>query len=338
MERKQTMQAAVFEREGSLILKEVGIPRIERPDQVLIRVEAASICGTDVHITRVPAGYIATPNTILGHEFVGVIEEVGSEVKTVKPGDRVVVNPNDYCGVCQSCRANLPTLCRNIIAMGIDKDGAFAEYVTTTEKVVYKIAKTVSPEAAACAEPLACALNGFGKVQLKAGWKVAVIGAGPIGLMMAMLLRHFGMTDITIFEVQEYRKRFARELGFEKVIDSRTLSGEEKDAMNFDAVYEMTGSQMPMAVQITAVSGHIVLFGVNKKAVSTVRQSEITTREITVHGTWLANGTFPAAVKLLEEGKLPIGRLVTDVVPLRDVKEGIEKLARGEAIKVIVKP
>lgn len=338
MKNESTMQAAVFEHEGCLSVKEVVVPRLEKPEQVLIRVEAASICGTDVHITRVPAGYIATPNTILGHEFVGVVEETGSAVKILKKGDRVVVNPNDYCGVCPSCRANLPTLCQNLIAMGIDKDGAFSNYVVTSEKVAYKIADSVPAEAAACAEPLACALNGFEKVQLKPGWKVAIIGAGPIGLMMAILLRHFGMTDITIFEVQEYRKDFAQRLGFDQIVDSRSLTEADKNAMAFDAVYEMTGSQMPMAVQISACCGHIVLFGVNKKAVTTLPQFEITTKEITVHGTWLANATFPAAIKLLEEGKLPIRDLVTDVMPLADVKQGIEKLAQGKAIKVIIKP
>ena len=118
---EKSMLAAVFEGEGQLTLKEVPVPRVERPDQVLLEVNAVSICGTDVHIVAVPPGYIATPGTILGHELVGTVVEKGEEVTHLQIGDKVVVNPNDYCGVCTYCRKNLPNECENIKALGRNK-------------------------------------------------------------------------------------------------------------------------------------------------------------------------------------------------------------------------
>jgi len=105
---KKMMKAAVFEGEGKLAIKEVNVPELKKPDEVLLEVEVCSICGTDVHIMAVPPGYIATPNTILGHELVGKVVKVGDQVSGLKVGDRVVANPNDYCGKCQYCLANLP--------------------------------------------------------------------------------------------------------------------------------------------------------------------------------------------------------------------------------------
>jgi len=147
------MKAAVFKGEGVLKIEDADMPKIQNPDDIIVKVELCSICGTDVHIMSVPPGYAAIPDTILGHELVGKIVEVGSGVKTLKPGDRVVSNPNDYCGVCRYCKMNLPNCCENIQAMGIEVNGGFAEYVKITEKVAFKIADDLPAEIAAFAEP-----------------------------------------------------------------------------------------------------------------------------------------------------------------------------------------
>ena len=133
------MRAAVFEGEGKLVLKDVKKPVIERADQIIGEIEVCSICGTDVHMTNVPPGYPATPGTILGHELVAKVVEVGEGVTAFKEGDRFVVNPNEYCGSCVYCRKNLPNECQNIQAMGIDVDGGFAEYVRVSAMCVRHI-------------------------------------------------------------------------------------------------------------------------------------------------------------------------------------------------------
>ena len=338
----EKMLAAVFEDVGKLELKMVPVPQIQREDQVLVEVEAVSICGTDVHITAVPPGYEATPGTILGHELVGKIIEKGEAVDHLQVGDRVVVNPNDYCGVCQYCRKNLPNECENIIPLGIDYDGAFAKYCLISGKVAYKISEKVSSEAAACTEPLACAINGFHKVSILPGESAVIIGCGPIGLMIAMLAIASGIGKLYLLEAAPYRIQFAKQLGLGEVIDVKSQNAKniilEQTGIGPDYVFDVTGSQVVQAVDLVRKGGRVVLFGVNKKSVSQVAQCEITTKEITVHDTWLANATFPEAIRVLEEHMVDMEKLVTDVIPLQEVKAGIEKLARGEAVKVVVKP
>ena len=329
----EKMLAAVFEDVGKLELKMVPVPQIQREDQVLVEVEAVSICGTDVHITAVPPGYEATPGTILGHELVGKIIEKGEAVEHLQVGDRVVVNPNDYCGVCQYCRKNLPNECENIIPLGIDYDGAFAKYCLISGKVAYKISEKVSSEAA---------INGFHKVSILPGESAVIIGCGPIGLMIAMLAKASGIGKLYLLEAAPYRIQFAKQLGLGEVIDVKSQNAKniilEQTGIGPDYVFDVTGSQVVQAVDLVRKGGRVVLFGVNKKSVSQVAQCEITTKEITVHGTWLANATFPEAIRVLEEHMVDMEKLVTDVIPLQEVKAGIEKLARGEAVKVVVKP
>lgn len=336
------MKAAVFEREGVLTIKEVEKPRIERPDQVLIEVEACSICGTDVHITAVPAGYAATNGTILGHEFCGYIVDKGAGVRHLEIGDRVVVNPNNYCGVCAYCRKNLPNQCEHIEALGIDYDGAFAKYCLVSGKVAYRISKELPAEAAACAEPLACAVNGLRKVNVQPGSSAVVIGSGPIGLMITLLLKASGAGKIFLLETAPYRIGFARKLGAAEVLDPIHTDAKkavlDATGIGADFVFDVTGSQIVSSIDYVRKGGTVVLFGVNKNARAEVAQCEITTKEISVLGTWLANATFPEAIRILETQVIDVRQLITDVVPLERIQEGIEKLRAGQAVKVIVKP
>lgn len=336
------MKAAVFEKVGVFGVKEVEMPKIQRPDQVLIEVEACSICGTDVHITANPPGYIATEGTTLGHEFCGIIKDKGENVNQLEIGDRVVVNPNDYCGKCVYCRKNLPNQCQHIEALGIDYNGAFAKYCVVTDKVAYKISKEVDADVAACAEPLACAINGLNKVDIKPSDSAVVIGAGPIGLIIAMLLKKSGISKLYILETAPYRIDFAKGLQLGEVINPMEENAVEKiekeTEIGADFVFDVTGSQIVTSIELVRKDGTIVLFGVNKQARKEIAQCEITTKEVQVLGTWLANATFPQAVKILEENTIDMKALITDVYPLDQITEGMEKLRKGQAVKVIIKP
>lgn len=240
------MKAVVFEREGVFGVRDVPKPRALKEDQVLVKVEACSICGTDVHITATPPNYIATPGTILGHEFCGRIVEVGSAVRNVKVGDRIVANPNNYCGTCVYCRKNLPNLCEHVEPLGIDFDGAFAEYCVINCKVAHRIAEDVPSAVAACVEPLACAVNGLKKVNVRPGDSVVIIGAGPIGLMIAMLLDASGASDVYILETAAFRIDFARKLNPKwRVIDPINENADEiimrETGIGADFVFDVTG-------------------------------------------------------------------------------------------------
>lgn len=336
------MRAAVFEDVGVLSIKKVERPQIERPDHVLIEVELCSICGTDVHIMNDPPGYIATKGTILGHELVGKIIEVGEEVTTVKPGDRVVVNPNDYCGACSYCKNNLPNFCENIEAMGIDVDGGFAEIVRTSEKVVFKISEDVPAGVAAFAEPLACLLNGTEKIRIQPSDSVVVIGAGTIGLMFVQMAKAAGASPIIVSEPSELRRQYALEVGADFAVDPREtdLSSfvTEHTEIGADYSIEVVGSEMMQAINCTRKGGTVLLFGVNGNAVPSVVQSKITQSEIRVQGTWLANASFPKAVKVLESGVLDLENLITHTLPLEDTLDGIDLLRKGEGVEILIDP
>lgn len=337
---KKMMKAAVFEGEGILKIKEVPVPVIQKPDDLIVEVELCSICGTDVHIMSVPPAYQATPGTILGHELIGRVIQTGDGVKTIKIGDRVVVNPNDYCGVCGYCKQNLPNECEHIIAMGIDANGGFAEYVRMSEKVAFKVSSDLPAELAAFAEPLACMMNGMNKIRVNPGESVTVIGAGPIGLMLCQALKACGAGPIIVSEPSGLRQEYAKKCGADYVVNPleqeledfvKTLTG-----IGTDYVVDVVGSQLEECIRVVRKGGKVLLFGVNKNARPVVNQSEITTKEITVFGTWLANASFSRAVKILESRTLELEKLITHTLPLERLSEGIELLRNGEAVEVLI--
>jgi 2-desacetyl-2-hydroxyethyl bacteriochlorophyllide A dehydrogenase len=339
MTRKR-MRAAVFEGNGVLNIKEVDAPVVEKGTDVLVRVEMCSICGTDVHIMSVPPGYIADPGTILGHELVGKVVAVGSEVKSLRPGDRVVTNPNDYCGVCAYCQKNLPNLCENIIPMGIGANGGFAEYVKVSEKVAHKISAAVPPEIAAFAEPLACAVHASSRIPVNPCDSVLVFGAGPIGLLFVQLMKARGASPIIVSEPAALRREFALKCGADYVIDPlrEDLPGfvAAKTRIGVDFAIDVVGSQVWEGVKAVRKGGSVLLFGFNAKAKPVVEQHQITNREVAVIGTWLANDAFPKAVKILESGILDLGFLITHTLPLEKTGEAIEILRKGEGVKIMI--
>lgn len=339
---KDKMMAAVFEREGQLTVKEVDVPRLLKPDDVIIEIELCSICGTDVHIMAVPPAYTATPNTILGHELVGRVVETGSKVKMVKVGDRVVVNPNDYCGVCSYCMKNLPNQCENIIAMGIDADGGFAEYVRTSEKVVHRISDSLPAEIAAFAEPLACVVNGTQKIRVQPGESALVIGAGPIGLLFVQMLKSAGASPVIVSEPSPLRQEYAKKCGADYVVNPMETDLEayvkELTDLGVDVAVDVVGSQVWEGIKAVRKGGKVLVFGMNTKAEPKIVQSQVTKKEVQVIGTWLANATFPTAVKILESRVLDLKPLITHSLPLEKVQEGIQLLAKGEGIEILIYP
>jgi len=207
------MKAAIYRGIGELHIESVPIPKLEQPNDVLIKVLLCSICGTDVHMMNVPPTFEAKQNTILGHEIVGIVSSVGSSVTSVKIGDRVVINPNENCEVCKYCRLGRPNHCTNMKAMGITHDGGFAEYVKTAEKQVFPISSDLSDKHAVFAEPLACAINGYSLLGIKPLSEVVIIGCGPIGLMFAMYAKFNGAHVICV-EPNASRSAVSEKLGF----------------------------------------------------------------------------------------------------------------------------
>jgi len=335
------MLAAVFRGEGNLALDEVPVPAISRPDDVLLEVEAASICGTDVHIVAVPPGYIATPNTVLGHEYVGRVVEIGSAVTHLKPGDRVVVNPNVFCGHCVYCQNHMPNVCENIIAIGIHSDGAFAKYSKVPAQQLHKISPRVPPELAVFAEPLACVINGTQAARIQPGETAVVLGAGPIGLLFTQMFKAAG-AKVIVSEPTELRRKYAELSGADVVVDPNTEDLKEvvrlQTGIGADVVVDVAGRLFADAIDLARKGGTVLVFGVNAGAKQEIQQCNITFKSLRIYGTWLANATFPQAVKVLESGVLDLGKLVTHKMPLTDIHKGIELLKSARAVKVVVYP
>ena len=338
----KTMLAAVFEGRGKLALKKMPVPKIEKPGEVLLKVEAASICGTDVHILHVPPGHPATPGAILGHEYVGEVLEVGHACGGLRPGDKVAVDPNVTCGHCPACQLGRHNMCREMTTLGIFIHGGFAPFNVAPARQLHRYDRRLKPEIAVFAEPLACVVNAWKKLNLFPGEGVVVLGAGPIGQYFIQLSRASGAGKIVAVEPNPRRRRFAKISGAEIVIDPTKKNLPESVAKVFpsgpEVVIDAVGSLADRAVGIAGRAGRIMLFGQNALARAQIAQNIITRNELTVMGSYIAKHTFPEAIRLLETGKVNVKPLITHRLKLSEIKKGLRAMEKGQAINAIVFP
>ncbi len=334
------MRAAVFHGHGELRLEDRPEPRIERPDDVLIAVEACGICGSDLQILNVPPGHPATPGTILGHEFVGRVAAVGSAVETVRVGARVVVDPDPKCGWCASCRAGRPANCENIAALGVYRDGGLASHVLAPAAAVYLIDEAVPTPLAALVEPLACVINGTNRAAVRPGESVVIFGAGTIGCLFAAVFRAAGAGPIVIVDPNPVRAAVGRAVGATLAISPDEFTAAREDVLpsGADIVVDAVGSLLGAAIDAAAMGGRIVVFGMNGAARPPIHQVEITDKGLTIFGSYISNFTFPTAIRLVEGGKLDLAPIVTVILPLSETLEGVARLRSGEATKVVITP
>ncbi|MBK7598077.1 MAG: alcohol dehydrogenase catalytic domain-containing protein [Acidobacteria bacterium] len=337
-----TMQAVVFHGDGKWGIESAVKPSISADDDVLLRVERASICGTDIHILATPPGHPATAGSILGHEYVASVTEVGAGVGHLQPGDRVVIDPNITCGLCRYCRMGMTNVCENMTTLGIFRHGGLAEFNLAPAKSLHKISHEVSPERATLAEPLSCVLHAFEKAQLTPGENVVILGAGPIGLIFLLLCKIGGAGKVFMIEPVEFRRRTAESFGADGVFDSKTgnIAAEVKAATGIgaDIVIDAAGTLLPEALQIVRPGGRVILFGINQHADRQFNQYFTTRYEVTILGSFIQRTEFPKVVRLLESGILPLEKLVTHRLRLDQIGEGFEAMRAGEAIKVVAAP
>lgn len=331
---KKKILGAFFEGEGKLSLRETVLSELKN-DEVLLEVESASICGTDVHILAVPPGHPANCGVILGHEYGGRIVKVGKSVKNLKIDDRVVVDPNITCGYCSFCSSGLPNMCKNMTTLGIFINGGFAEYSIAPEKALHKISKDVPKEFLPFAEPLSCITNGINKLDFKLGDSVLILGAGPIGLIFCQCFKAAGAGKIAVSEVSEFRSKFAKKSGADFVINPQKDNFKN---LSFDIVVDAVGTLLKESIHLVKPGGQILLFGMNKNAKCELQQYDLTRGEIKIIGTYIANRTFPQAIKILEGNLLNLKELITHKLKLTEIKKGIELMRKGEAIKIIILP
>ena len=337
-----TMQGIVFHGEGHWGLEKLPVPKIQALDDVLLKVDRASVCGTDIHILSTPPGHPATPGSILGHEYVATVVEAGEGVRDLQPGDRVVIDPNITCGTCEYCRLGMSNACANMTTLGIFRHGGLAEFSLAPARALHRINRDVPLDRATLAEPLSCVLHAFEKTALVPGESIAILGAGPIGLLFAMLFRAAGAGKILIVEPVEFRRRMAEQFGVDYALDPKAgdMAAQVKAVTRIgaDVVVDAAGTLLPEAVNLVRRGGRVLLFGMNQHADRRVNQYTVTRHEISILGSFIQRTSFPKVVKILEAGLLPVERLVTHRLTLGEVHTGLEAMKQGQAIKVAVAP
>lgn len=315
--------------------------------QVLVKVSACGVCGTDVHIYHGEKGSAeVVPPVILGHEFSGHIVKLGSGVTGLEEGQLITVDPNIYCGKCRPCRQGQKQMCHHMRAVGVNMDGGFADYCLVPYAQCVPVPEGTDPELAALAEPLACCLHGIDRVGIRPGENVLVIGGGTIGQIMLQLARLAGAAKVVLSEPVEIRRELAVRLGADAAIDplredlpqrlSELLSRD-----GADVVIECVGNPRTSAQAIDAAAGcgRVMLFGVpNPDAVLQTKMHPIFQKELTIMGSFVNPDTHSRAVALLSSGQLKLKELITHRFPVSQLEEAIKMQTGTQSIKVLVKP
>ncbi len=328
-------------------IREVKVPGFGATD-VLVKVKVASICGTDLHIYEWDrwAQNRIHPPLIPGHEFCGEVVAYGDEVTSVKEGDFVSAEMHVACGKCLQCRTGEAHICQNVKIIGVDTDGAFAEYVVIPESNIWKLDPDIPQEYASILDPLGNAVHTVLAGEIAAR-TVAITGAGPIGLFAIAVARAVGAATIFAIEVNEHRRSVAKKMKADYVLDPskedvRSIIMEKTGGLGVDVVLEMAGhpDAIRTAFDIVRRGGRISLLGLTSKPISLNFSEDIIFKGLTVQG---INGrrmyqTWYQMTALLKAGKLDLHPVITDRISMKDFSKGMERLKTGEASKILVYP
>lgn len=316
-------------------------------NEVLVKIGACGVCGTDVHIFHGEKGSAnVTPPVVLGHEFAGVVEAAGSGVKSLKKGDHVAVDPNIYCGQCHYCRSGKKQMCENLQAIGVTRDGGFAEYCLCPEAQCFAMRPDIPLAHGAMAEPLSCCLHGMDQVRIQQGDTVCVIGGGAIGLIMVQLAKLSGAAKTILVEPVEMRRRIGLQVGADGAVDPTQEGYPEKiggllDHRGADVIIECAGSvkAVAQAFDLAKKGASILLFSVPKPdAVFNLALMDVFSKELKIYGSFINPNTFQRAVHMLNSGKLTLEPILTHSFPLGDMEKAILTQMSSESIKVLVTP
>lgn len=336
------MKVALFEKPGSLNIRSKPL-RSLLPSEVLVKVEACGVCGTDVHIVEGTSR--STPPVVLGHEFAGVVEEVGADVKGIVAGQHVAVDPNISCGTCYYCRRGLVHLCANLRALGVDLDGGMGEYCLVPGLQAYVLPKGVSGEASAFIEPVSCAIHGIDRANISTGDTVVIVGGGTIGLIMLQLARLAGASKVVVIEPLEKKRQIATELDADVVLDptatDTTSAIMDITGVGADVVIECVGKPKTsqLALEMARRGGTVEFFGVCPIGDRIlVEPNQVYFKELTIVGSYVNPNTFSRSIALVGSGRVRIDKFQIDKFPLDGVQEALAFQREGKTIKSILEP
>ena len=329
------MNSLIVEKPGETRVQDLPIPDCGTRD-VLIRVDASGICGTDVHIYR--GEYLGSYPITPGHESAGSVERVGSGVTGFTPGDRVAFEPNISCGTCLACLSNRQNFCENWQGIGVTRAGSMSEFVLAPEQNVFSTAGIPS-EVACFMEPLSCVLHGIQKANIKLGDHILILGAGPIGLLLLQAAKLLGATSSTVLERNISRARLAESYGAETI--AHDLSDLDRDC--FDVVIDATGSipVLERAIEFVRYGGTLLFFGVAPTGEQMrIEPFLIFRKGLTIVSSYTSRRNSHQAIEMLGTGAIAVEELVSHRLSLQEFERGIELIESGadDVRKVVVLP
>lgn len=337
------MKAIKLAKPGDVACVEQAMP-VPGQGQALIRVVTAGICGSDIAAYRGVNNLVSYPR-VIGHELAGVVEQIPADNKRgIKVGDRVVVDPYIYCGHCYPCRIGRTNCCTDLKVLGVHVDGGMAEYFCHPADMLIKLPDDMSWELAAMAEPLTISLHGIHRGRLQAGEYCAIIGAGPIGLVAALVAKAYGAHPILLDLVQK-RLDFAKSLGVEYVVNSGTEDsvarvGEITGGDMAQLVMECSGANgaIRSTLNLASYAGRITFTGWPKKETS-LPTDLFTKKELDLRGARTSAGEFEEALELMSSGKVDMMKILTKTVPIGEAAETLRDIEKnpGNYMKVVVR-
>ncbi|PMS35154.1 2-desacetyl-2-hydroxyethyl bacteriochlorophyllide A dehydrogenase [Trinickia symbiotica] len=323
------MRAVRIESNHKIDVIELPAP-IAKDREIVVRPVACGICGTDLHICQhgfPGTNYPVTP----GHEFAGHVVAAGREVKGIKEGDFVAVNPNVSCGACEWCKEGKPHLCNALTPIGVGRPGAAAEQVVVPGQNAHVVRESIGYGVAALIEPLACALHAVESSQGVRDRRVLVIGAGTMGLLTSIIARHHGAAEVTVIDPNQGKHPIAVDVGAHKVATPEQL-GDER----YEVVFEAAGAMpaLRMALNHIRKTGVLVQVGVhNVEAIVEVNPFTIYEHELRIIGSNSLANQFPAAVDLMYDIAQPAGKLIGETYSVWDFGAAVQKMASSSAVK-----
>jgi L-iditol 2-dehydrogenase len=344
----ETMKAVYLHAAGDLRMHEEAVPALTGADEVLIKIAAVGVCGSDVHFyQRGRIGpFVVEEPLILGHECSGVVEQVGAEVRSLAPGDRVAIEPGIACRRCARCKEGRYNLCENqVVFMGTPPwHGAFREYVTWPADFVFKLPAGVSLEDGAMIEPLAVGVHACRRGGVAPGVSAAVIGAGPIGLLALQAAAAYGAHPVIATDVISSRLGFARKLGAlaAGAADAADQVREATGGQGADVVIETAGTiaTIQQATQLVRAGGVVVLVGMPPEDQALLPVMDMLAREYDLRTVFRYANCYPPALALVSAGRVDLASLRTHEYPLARTEEAIRRVIeqKAETIKVLVRP
>ncbi|OXM87119.1 NAD(P)-dependent alcohol dehydrogenase [Paenibacillus rigui] len=345
----ETMKAAVMHTPGHIAIEQLPVPEAG-PDEVLIKVMAVGVCGSDVHYFehgRI-GPYVVRKPIILGHECAGIVVACGERVTRFAPGDRVAVEPGVTCGRCEQCKSGRYNLCPDVQFLATPPvDGAFVQYIKHREDFVFPIPDHVSFEEAAMAEPLSVGIHALNRAGFKPGGEVAIIGMGPVGLLAVAAAKAFGASRIYASDLEENRLQAALKLGATDAISGKAGDAAERileltAQRGVDLAIETAGHPRALqtAMKVIKRGGKLSIVGLPPVDEVGFNVPFLCDNEIDIYGIFRYANTYPTGVRFLSSGMQGLSEIFTDRFPLERTQEAMVKAMTEKAtsVKIIVYP